>query len=267
MARIVTTAMLVVILNVMAGCGGVDKGKGQLKAPRGSTGAMIKVGSAAEMDLIEQVAINRQAYQRAIEMLVSHYENTGNAMKSRWAKKELDSLNKMTQYDYIIDATVAGPELRATASNPQADELYDEAVKLHKDAKKLIVIKDKSLLRLALNKYNEVIRKHPTSDKIDDAAFKAGEIYEYFKDYSIALVYFKRTFQWDAAAPYPARFRAARILDRHVGNTGEALNLYQEAIEVEAKGGKYNTWKEFAERRIDEINKVFKPHIKPRRGT
>lgn len=264
MARVVITAVLIVILNVMAGCGGADKGEGQIKAPRGSTEPMIQVGSAAEADLIEQVAINRQAYQRAIEMLVGHYEKTGNAMKSRWAKKELDSLNKMVQYDYIIDATVAGPELRATASIPEADELYEEAVKLHKAARKFVVIKDKNTLRLALAKYNEVIRKHPASDKIDDAAFKAGEIYEYFKDYSIALVYFKRTFQWDAANPYPARFRAAAILDKHMRNRGEALGLYQEAVEVEAKDGKFGTWRDFAKRRIDEINKVYKPKPRPR---
>jgi tetratricopeptide (TPR) repeat protein len=263
MARVVITAVLIVILNVMAGCSGPDKGRGQIKAPRGRTGPMIEVGTAAEADLIEQVAINRQAYQRAIEMLVGHYEKTGNAMKSRWAKKELDSLNKMVQYDYIIDATVAGPELRATASIPEADELYNEAVKLHKDAKKLVLIKDKNTLRLALAKYNEVIRKHPASDKIDDAAFKAGEIYEYFKDYSIALVYFQRTYQWNAAAPYPARFRAAAILDRHLHNRAEAQELYKEAIEIEAKDGKYATLKDHAERRVDEINKIYKPQPQP----
>lgn len=263
MARIVLTAVLVVLLNVFVGCSGADKGKGQLKAPRGSTGSMVEVRSAAESDLIERVATNRQAYQRAVEMLVAHYERTGNVLKARWAEKELDSLTKMAQYDYIIDATVAGPDLKATASIPEADELYNEAVKLHKDAKKLIVIKDKGLLRLALDKYNEVIRKHPTSDKIDDAAFKAGEIYEYFKDYSIALVYFNRTFQWDAAAPYPARFRAAAILDRRMHDRAAALELYQKAIELEAKDGKYGTWKEFAEKRVAEITKTYRPQPQP----
>jgi len=262
-ARIVLTAVLVVLLNVFVGCGGADRGKGQLKAPRGSTGSMVEVRSAAESDLIERVATNRQAYQRAVEMLVAHYERTGNVLKSRWAQKELDSLTKMAQYDYIIDATVAGPDLKATASIPEADELYNGAVKLHKDAKKLIIIKDKGLLRLALDKYNEVIRKHPTSDKIDDAAFKAGEIYEYFKDYSIALVYFNRTFEWDAAAPYPARFRAAAILDRRMHDRAGALELYQKAIELEAKDGKYGTWKEFAERRVAEITKTYRPQPQP----
>jgi len=262
-ARIVLTAVLVVLLNVFVGCGGADRGKGQLKAPRGSTGSMVEVRSAAESDLIERVATNRQAYQRAVEMLVAQYERTGNVLKSRWAQKELDSLTKMAQYDYIIDATVAGPDLKATASIPEADELYNEAVKLHKDATKLLIIKDKGLLRLALDKYNEVIRKHPTSDKIDDAAFKAGEIYQYFKDYSIALVYFNRTFQWDAAAPYPARFRAAAILDRRMHDRAAALELYQQAIELEAKDGKYGTWKEFAQKRVAEITKTYRPQPQP----
>ncbi|MHC4741652.1 MAG: tetratricopeptide repeat protein, partial [Planctomycetota bacterium] len=215
MARILITGLLIVLLNVMAGCGGADKGKSQIKARR-DTGPMIKVASAAEADLIEQVAINRQAYQRAVETLLGHYESTGNALKSRWAKKELDALRTMTQYDYIIDATIAGPELRATAAIPEADEMYEEAVRLHKDAQKFVVVKNKDTLRLALDKYNEVIRKHPTSDKIDDAAYQAGTIYEHFKDYSIALVYYQRTYQWEPANPYPARFRAAALFDRHM---------------------------------------------------
>ncbi|MBL7152827.1 MAG: hypothetical protein ISS79_03865 [Phycisphaerae bacterium] len=263
MARVVLTAVLVVLLNVLVGCGGADKGRGQVKAPRGRTGVIVEVRTAAEADIIEQVAINRQAYQQALEMLVGHYEKVGNHMKLQWAEKELDALNKMVQYDYVIDATVAGPDLKASASIPEADDLYKEAVKLHKDAKKLVVIKDKSLLRLALDKYNEVIRKHPASDKIDDAAFKAGEIYEYFKDYSIALVYFKRAFEWDAATPYPARFKAAIILDNRLHNRAEALKLYQEAIDTEGKQRKYGYWKEFAERRVGELTKTVKPQVQP----
>jgi len=262
MARIVLTVSLVVLLNVFAGCG-ANKGRGQLKAPRGEMGPVLEVRSAAEADIIEEVAIKRQAYQRALEMLVGHYEKTGNDMKQQWAKKELDALRTMAQYDYIIQATIAGPDLRASSSIPEADELYNEAMRLQKDAKKLVVIKDKKLLRLALDKYNEVIRKHPTSDKIDDAAFKAGEIYEHFKDYSIAVVYFKRAFQWDAGTPYPARFRAAMILDRKLHNKAEALELYELALETEGKIEKYSYWKDFAERRVGELTNTAKPEVRP----
>jgi len=258
MARVILTAVLIVLLNVLVGCGGADKGRGQLKPPRGGTAPMLNVRSAVEVDLIEQVAINRQAYQRALETLMAHYTQSGNNIKLQWAQKELDALNTMPQYDYIVDAIVAGADLKAGASIPQADELYDEAVKLHKEATTLLLFKDNSLLRLALDKYNEVIRKHPTSDKIDDAAFKAGEIYEHFNDYSIAVVYFQRAFQWDAATPYPARFKAAYILDRQLHNRSEALDLYRQAVETEGKQAKYSIWKGFAEDRIGELTKSGK---------
>lgn len=259
MARIVLTTALIVLLNVLVGCNSADKGRGQLKAPRIAAAPVVEVGSAAEADIIEQVAINRQAYQRALEMLVEHYRKTGNNMKLQWANKELAALSAMPQYNYIIEASIAGPDLKASASIPEADELYKEAVGLHKKANKLVLVKNNRLLRLALDKYNQVIRKHPASDKIDDAAFKAGEIYEYFNDHSIALVYFQRAYQWYAATPYPARFRAAMILDRHLHRRSEALELYQQAVETEGKQGKYSNWKQWAEKRIGELTKTAEP--------
>jgi len=263
MTRIVLTGALVLLLNVLVGCAPADRGRGQLKPPRAEVPAVVQVASATEADLIEQVAINRQAYQRALEKLAQHYAQTGNNMKQRWAEKELDALSTMPQYDYIVAASIAGPQLKAAASIPEADELYDQAVDLHKRAGKLIVIKDSKLLRLALDKYNELIRKYPASDKIDDAAFKAGQIYEHFKDYSIAVVYYKRAFQWDPATPYPARFKAAVILDRHLHDRSQALGLYQQALETEGKQSKYRSWKDFAERRIGELTKTVEPVQSP----
>jgi len=265
MARIVLTAVLIVLLNVLVGCGGADKGRGQLKVKRRAAAPVVEVSSAVEVDIIEQVAVNRQAYQGALQMLVEHYNKTGNNMKFQWAKKELKALNTMAQYNYIVEASMAGPDLKAIASIPEADELYKEAVALNKKANKLVLIKDKGLLRLALDKYNQVIRKHPASDKIDDAAFKAGEIYEYFKDYSIALVYFQRTYQWDPATPYPARFKAAAILDRKLHRRSEALELYRQAVETEGKNAKYRNWKESAEKRIGELTKTVELERQPRK--
>ena len=266
MARVILTAVLVVLLNVFVGCRSADKGRGQLKAPRIETVAMVEVSNAAETDIIEQVAINRRAYQQALQGLVDHYSNTGNNMKLQWAKKELEALNEMPQYDYIIEASVAGPDLKATTSIPEADALYEEALQLEKEAKKLLIIKDNSLLRLALDKYNRLIRKHPASDKIDDAAFNAGEIYEHFKDYSIAVVYFQRAFQWDASTPYPARFKAASILDKKLHRRSEALELYRQAVETEGKLEEHRSWKKYATDRIGVLSKTAEPkreHTKP----
>ncbi len=256
MARIVLTAVLIVLLNVLVGCNGPDKGKGQLVPTTvkkfGYTGE-VKVSPKEEIDSVEQMAVNRQAYRHGLKALVDYYNKIGNNMKLQWAEKELAALNAMPQYKYIIEAEVAGPDLKATTAIPEADELYGDAVRLEKQGNRLIVIKDNDLLRLALDKYNELIRKHPSSDKIDDAAYRAGKIYEYFKDYSIALIYYKRAYQWNAETPYPAKFKEAYILDQRLHRRAEALELYQQALKEIKKPGEHEWWEQWSEIRIKEL--------------
>jgi tetratricopeptide (TPR) repeat protein len=258
MTRIVLTTAIIILLNVLVGCGGIDSGKSQLIGtdkgqPRAAP--IVKPAESGETDLIEQVATNREAYRQSLVALIDYYNRTGNNLKLQWARTELAALQTMPKYNYIIEATLAGPDLKASASVKEADELYAEARELHKEAERLIVIKDETLLRLALEKYNQLIRKYPSSDKIDDAAFRAGEICEHFKDYSIALLYFQRTFQWNSTAPYPARFKAAYILDIQMHRRAEALELYLQAVETEGKDSRFYSWKVYAQERIEELAK------------
>jgi hypothetical protein len=154
MARTILTAVLIVLLNVLVGCHGVDSGKSQLvprQAKRTPKSAVaVKVPKGSEADIVEQMAINRQAYRQGLESLIAHYHRTGNNMQLAWAEDELKKLNKMPQYKYIIEAGVAGPELKASASIPLADYMYKDAVRLEKRAKRLIVLIDEDLLRVAL---------------------------------------------------------------------------------------------------------------------
>jgi len=250
------TILATVLLVLFVGCNGADSGRAQLVPPRTepSLGAadVIKVAKAGEVDIAEHVAMNRQAYRKGLELLVQYYTNTGNNMKLIWAKKELAALDSMQQYDYLVEASLAGPGLRAIARIPEADDLYWAALQLEKKARGLVIIVDENLLRLALDKYNQLIKKHPSSDKIDDAAYKAGRIYEHFKDYTLAALYYQRAYQWDAETIYPARFRAAFILDKRLHRRAEALELYQQAIKKENLSVNY---KEFAEERIREFTK------------
>lgn len=260
MARIVLTAVVIVLLNVLVGCQGVDSGGSQLMPARtrvllGSPG-VVNIAKAGETDFVEQISVNRQAYRQGLELLIRYYTRTGNNMKFKWAKEELAALDSIPQYKYIFEAVTAGANLRASTSIPEADELYQDALELQQRAGVLFIAKDKELLRLALDKYNRLIRQHPSSDKIDDAACKAGEIYEYFQDYSIALLYYKRAYQWDPDTTQPARFRSARILDKRLHRNAEALELYREAIKTEGRYGKHRMWKEFAEGRIKALYKT-----------
>ena len=254
MARTILTALLVVLLHVLVGCHSVDSGASQLLPPSMKAAReAIVAGKAAEMseaDVIEETAINRAAYRQALETLVEHYRQTGNNMKLAWAEDELKELEKVPQYNYIIEAGIAGPDLRASTTITEADYMYDEAVRTENQAGALLVIKDENKLRLALERYNRLISKHPNSDKIDDAAYKIGGICEYFKDYTIAVLYYQRAYQWDPDTIHPARFKAAYILDAKLHRRAEALELYQQSI---VKESQYENYKEYAEKRIKEF--------------
>jgi len=263
MARIVSTIALIVLFNAVAGCQRGDSGRGQIMPARTKTalGAapVVQVAQATEVDIVEQVAVNRQAYRQGLELLVEYYTRSGNNMKLQWAKNELAKLNAIPQYKYIIEAEVAGPNLKASTSIPEADELYRDGLQLQRRAGPLPAFKNAELLRLALDKYNQLIKQHPTSDKIDDAAYQAGGIYEYFKDYSIAVLYYKRAYQWDAETIYPAKFKAAFILDKRLHRRAEALELYKQAVKEIKREGQHQEWKEFAEKRIRELLQSEEP--------
>jgi tetratricopeptide (TPR) repeat protein len=251
MAKTILTVLLIVLLNVLVGCYGPDSGRSQFLPTPMKT---VSVVDASEADIIEHMATNRLAYRQYLESLVMYYKKTGDNMKLKWAENELKRLNKMPQYNYIIEASVAGPNLKAKDSDNAANYLYDEAYRIEKAARGLefVLIVDENLLRVALDKYNQVIKRYPTCDKIDDAAYRAGGIYEHFKDYTIALLYYQRTYQWDPATIHPARFKAAYILDQYLHRRAEALPLYQYALGNEKLS---KDEQKFVEKRIDELTK------------
>ena len=260
MTRTVTTAAAILILTIAIGCQS-NTGRSQIMAQRTNPLTdtaqeplpLDKPGSATEIDLVEQMTTHRQAYRRSLQGLIQYYDAVGNHEKTIWAKQELDSLDRIPMYRYIIEAEVFSADLRASERIAAADQLYAEAEEVRKKAGGSFVpnqLKDEEVLRVALGKYGDLIRKFPTSDKIDDAAYRMGSIQEVFNDYQLALQYYQRAYQWDAGTPYPARFRAANILDRRLHRRAEAVGLYQEAIIKEAQ---FDEWRIPAERRVKEL--------------
>ncbi|MHC4620058.1 MAG: tetratricopeptide repeat protein [Planctomycetota bacterium] len=260
MAKTILTAVLVVLLHVLAACDTVDSGRSQV-LPGGTQGSLrsvrvADVAKAGETDIVEEVTVNRRAYIRGLESLIAYYGKTGNSMKAAWAEKELAALQAIPQYQYITEAEAAGPELRATMSVVEADYMYREAAALEKEAKVLGVLKNEETLRLALDRYRTLISRHPSSDKIDDAAYRAAGIHEDFKDYSIAALYYRRTYQWDPETAYPARFKEGYILDKQFHDRAGALAVYREAVEAARSRGRHRNWTAYAERRIGELTKT-----------
>ena len=216
------------------------------------TGEGFLVPGAEEVDLVEDMAGRRNSYRVSLKSLMDFYETAGDATKLAWAQREYAL---MPQYRYLMPGESLKADLRATDSIDVADELYAEAVDLHKEAGGLLIIIDEDKLRISLNKFNQLIENYPSSDKIDDAAYKAGRIYRHFQDYEIAAIYFQRVFQWDANTPYPARFRAAYILDRRLNMKAEALVLYQLSLEKESR---YEGNAKFSRRRIRNLTRPVK---------
>ena len=217
-----------------------------------ATGEGFMVPGAEEVDLVEDMAGRRNSYRGSLKALIDFYEATGDATKLAWARREYAL---MPQYRYLMPGEALKADLQATDSIEVADELYAEALALYNEAGGLLIIIDEDKLRVSLNKFNQLIENYPSSDKIDDAAYKAGRIYRHFQDYEIAAVYFQRAFQWDANTPYPARFRAAYILDRKLNMKSEALVLYQLSLEKESR---YEDNAEFSRRRIRSLTRPMK---------
>ncbi|MEN6386471.1 MAG: hypothetical protein ABFD79_14930 [Phycisphaerales bacterium] len=196
-----------------------------------------------EIALAESVSQKRLEYRSELEKMKSYYEQSGNQLKIDWVARELKAVERAPRYHFIIEAEVAGSDLRARDIIPKADVIYKKAVKRYETSCILPlpgtpILTGKTLIsrtrmQIALNWFNEIIRDYPTSDKIDDCAFYAGQIHEFFEDYSIAALYYKRAFQWDSATPYPVRYYAARLLDYQLAQRDEALDLYRESLDRE----------------------------------
>lgn len=257
MAKKFWASIFTIAMVTIAGCNKANTGESRLVTEetkiREAAYLPSNVVDATETDLVERMAKSRAEYRQELNALIDYYFEAGNNMKMNWAKTELQQFDEKAQYDYIVEAAMAGPELKATNSIAQADELYVQAVVLEQKAGNLMTAKNRDNLRLALREYNRLIKNYPTSDKIDDAAYNSANIYERFKDYEIALVYYQRTYQWDPQTSYPAKYRAALLLDNNLHRRDQALTLYQQAAEDENTPSFY---RDYAKARIKRLTKV-----------
>ncbi len=196
MTRIVTTAAAILILTIAIGCEsntGISQQLPQRTTSYSSTPEPLPLTSPASSDqigLVEEMTTYRQSYRRSLQALIQHYDTVGDNQKAIWAKEELTALDRIPMYRYIVEADMPA-SLKAVERIAAADELYAQAAELERNAGTLPVLKNEEVLRAALAKYGEVIRLYPTSDKIDDAAYRMGHIQDYFKDYMLALLSFQ----------------------------------------------------------------------------
>src|SRR5207244_10263339 len=80
--------------------------------------------------------------------------------------------------------------------------------------------------------FQQLLNSYHQRDKIDDAAFQLGDIYENkaYKQYRRAAVYYERCFQWNTNTQFDARLRAARLYDKYLNERGHAVVVYREVV-------------------------------------
>ena len=81
----------------------------------------------------------------------------------------------------------------------------------------------------------KLLSDHPQSDKVSDAAYQLGDVYESkaYKQYDRAAHYFERCFEWNPKTQFDARLRAARLYERNVGERNHAIQIYQDIVNRE----------------------------------
>ena len=164
----------------------------------------LSIVDAREVDVVEAVVANREAYRRGLEELRAYYESHGYATKEAWAAFELEGLGRVKQFRYLMDAEIPSSALRPTDSIEEADALYNKGLDLmRRGGHGVPVLYRQNLMIQAAEVFRNLIVQYPTSDKIDDAAFFCGEIHkEYLPDQApLAVKWYERAWTWNPQTP------------------------------------------------------------------
>lgn len=233
----------------------VDGPMAPIDQPPGVEVPDINVVESSEADLVEAVLSHRAQYHRNLEALRDYYNQHGYYRKLKWAQTELGDVKRIKPFKYILDAEVPSASLQSTTKIADADAVYEKGLaKMKEGGHGVPVFFREKTMRQAVQIFTDLINRYPNSDKIDDAAYRLGEIYkEYFQDQEeIALKWYQRSLDWDPKTPHPVRFQSAVVTDYRLHDRARALELYHDVLKHET-GNRSNT--AFAVRRISQLTK------------
>jgi hypothetical protein len=205
---------------------------GLLLAPAAAQTAVPAKGgkaNASDYKLVKELMDSRLKYQTTLEQLRAYYISSGDLEKARWAEDELRQYHRMNKQAYRPDMVVPPPNLQASVNVPEANELYMRAMAYKDRGWGNDYIDNQRRAQLLLER---LLNEYPQSDKIGDAAYQLGDIYESraFRQYRLAAEYYERCFQWNPTTQLDARLRAARLYDRQLIKRERARELYGEVI-------------------------------------
>lgn len=202
-----------------------------------------------DLELVQKLINSRREYQKTLEQLRVHYQQTGDAERMRWAEEELKQYHRIPKNAFILELDVPPPNLNGHTNVPEANKLFTWAMG-YKDKGFGMDYTDNQ--RRAELLFQEILTKYPQSDKISDVAYMLGDIYEskaYRMQYR-AVEYYQRCYQWNPKTTHEARIRAARIYDKQLHNRSKAIELYREVTTHETDPRRIQE----AQKRIAELS-------------
>ncbi len=205
-----------------------------------------------EVELVEGVLKARKDYWTSLDKLRQHYLATSEIEKARWVEDELKSYHRMMKYSYRLDVKdVPPPTLQPKQNQADANYLFRRAI----EYKSKTATGDEFIdnQRRSEILFQAILEKHPESDKIAEAAYHLGDIYEHYRprpQFERAAAYYERSFQWNKASATDARLRAARLYDHDLKMMDRAKELYKAVINHDTNPGRV----EEAEKRLAELS-------------
>lgn len=204
-----------------------------------------------EAELVENLLKVRKEYWAALDKLRQHYDGNNDIEKERWVQEEIRSFHRMMKYSYRLDIKdVPPPTLQAKNSIPEANALYRRAMEFKGKGTGEEYIDNQRRAEILLQ---GLLDRHPESDKIADAAYSLGEIYEDYRpraQFQRAAAYYERCYQWNKAGTGDARMRAARLYDRQLKMYDKAKELYKAVLNNDTDPNRVAE----AERRLNEMS-------------
>jgi len=232
-------------------CGLVFEGEGQYCADCARRFEAERERAAKELLLVERVAKARREYEQAIDELVKYYLEEGDAQKVADARREQQDLKRVPKYDYLFLAELAGADLKPTRSIAEAEALFRDGLNYFEHFAWPWQKADR--YGLAIEKFKELVRQYPDSDRIDDAAYYLGRCYEtkFFREYRRAILWYQRCYQWNPKTDLDPRYHIAQIYDQKLDQRDKALAYYH--LVVRDSGDSERV--EEAQKRIDFLRK------------
>ena len=175
-----------------------------------AAGAFAQSDRTKELQFADKVQKSRQTYQADLENLVNYYAQSGQYLKLRHAREELNYFVTFSPIDYVRKIDPPRRAAKGTEYIEEAEILYQDGI-MYKEYPDLF--DKKKRLFMAVARFDRLLTKYPQSERVDDAAFMLGEIRGgyYFKEWDVALDLYEKCVEWNADTPHPARFRAAEI--------------------------------------------------------